>query len=139
LKKVASAASALAYRLPVIAQWLDPKDDDRCIAWGRDTYESLRPFMAARRYVNYLSEDDLQQADNLVAVVGTLDHPLLDIDHDECGDRKKAPCQRLQRGGLEERRPHPTDVDGRRRLRSVRFGDDGLGCHEPAIVLGSCP
>ena len=58
------------YNVLIVAQWIDPKDDERCTAWARDAYASLRPFMGPRRYVNYMSEDDLRQGDNLTAVYG---------------------------------------------------------------------
>ena len=31
---------------------------ERCIAWARDTYAAMQPFMAAGRYVNYLADDE---------------------------------------------------------------------------------
>jgi FAD/FMN-containing dehydrogenase len=31
--------------------------NERCIAWARDTYGALAPFMAPGRYLNYLEED----------------------------------------------------------------------------------
>jgi FAD/FMN-containing dehydrogenase len=58
------------FNILLVAQWTDPKDDERCTAWCREAYASLKPFMGPRRYVNYLSEDDLRQGDNLTAVYG---------------------------------------------------------------------
>jgi FAD/FMN-containing dehydrogenase len=58
------------YNVLLVAQWTDPKDDERCTAWCRQAYASLQPFMGQRRYVNYMSEDDLQQGDSLAAVYG---------------------------------------------------------------------
>jgi FAD/FMN-containing dehydrogenase len=46
------------YNLVVISEWLDRKDNDRCIAWARDTYAAMKPFVAAGRYVNYLGDDE---------------------------------------------------------------------------------
>ena len=31
---------------------------DRCIAWARETYAAMQPFMAPGRYVNYLADDE---------------------------------------------------------------------------------
>jgi hypothetical protein len=58
------------YNILIVSQWLDPKDDERCMAWGRQAYASLKPFMGPRRYINYLSDDDLRQGDSLAAVYG---------------------------------------------------------------------
>lgn len=49
---------AAGYNFLVLAQWMDPADTDRCIAWARDTYAAMRPFLASGRYVNYLDHDD---------------------------------------------------------------------------------
>jgi len=46
------------YNLIVWGQWMSPADTDRCIRWTRETYAAMEPFMAAGRYVNYLSEDE---------------------------------------------------------------------------------
>ena len=47
-----------SYNLLVVSQWLDPKDDERNIAWERATYDALRPYMARESYANYQTEDD---------------------------------------------------------------------------------
>ena len=39
-------------------QWRDPAATEANIAWARDTFEALRPYMSARRYVNNLRADD---------------------------------------------------------------------------------
>jgi hypothetical protein len=49
---------AAGYNFLVLSQWLDRADTDRCIAWARDTYAAMRPFLASGRYVNYLDHDD---------------------------------------------------------------------------------
>ena len=59
------------YNVLIVAQWQDPKDDERCIAWARETYASLAPYVGPRRYVNYLNEDELRQSENLTAVYGS--------------------------------------------------------------------
>jgi FAD/FMN-containing dehydrogenase len=46
------------YNLVVLAEWMEPKDTDRCVAWARETYAAMEPFFASRRYVNYLSDDE---------------------------------------------------------------------------------
>jgi FAD/FMN-containing dehydrogenase len=52
------------YNFLVLSQWTQPADTGACIAWARETYESMRPFFAAGRYVNYLDDDE---ADDPVA------------------------------------------------------------------------
>jgi len=46
------------YNLLVLAQWMQPTETGACIAWARETYEAMRPFFAAGRYVNYLDDDE---------------------------------------------------------------------------------
>ena len=46
----------------VLAQWMQPADTGRCVAWARETYELMRPFYAPGRYVNYLDDDETGDA-----------------------------------------------------------------------------
>jgi len=46
------------YSLLVLSEWMDPANTDRCIAWARETYAAMEPFMASGRYVNYLDDDE---------------------------------------------------------------------------------
>jgi FAD/FMN-containing dehydrogenase len=46
------------YNFLVLAQWMQPADTSVCIAWARETYDRMRPFFAAGRYVNYLDDDE---------------------------------------------------------------------------------
>ena len=46
------------YNLLVLGEWPDPALTDRCIAWVRETYAAMEPFMGAGRYVNYLADDE---------------------------------------------------------------------------------
>jgi FAD/FMN-containing dehydrogenase len=56
------------YNLLVLAQWLDAKQNDACIAWARDAYTAMNPFVGASRYVNYLGDDE--PADSVAAAYG---------------------------------------------------------------------
>jgi FAD/FMN-containing dehydrogenase len=61
--RVAPTATAYPHReqgfnLFLISQWTDPGQTDTCIAWARETFEALSPYMAGRCYTNYLSADD---------------------------------------------------------------------------------
>lgn len=51
-----------SYNLLVVSQWLDPKDDEKNIAWARATYDALRPHMARESYLNYQTEDETKGA-----------------------------------------------------------------------------
>jgi FAD/FMN-containing dehydrogenase len=73
--RVPVADTAYALRHPgfnvlFLAQWQDPKDDHRCVAWAREAYASIEPFVSPLRYGNYLSDDDLSDATNLSKVYG---------------------------------------------------------------------
>jgi FAD/FMN-containing dehydrogenase len=56
------------YNFLTLAEWMDPRTSTKCIQWARDTYESMEPFMAAGRYVNYLNDDE--QGDPVAAAYG---------------------------------------------------------------------
>jgi FAD/FMN-containing dehydrogenase len=61
--RVPVSATACAMRLTgfnvaIIAQWMDARQNDPCIAWCRGTFGGLKPFLAAARYVNYLDHDE---------------------------------------------------------------------------------
>jgi FAD/FMN-containing dehydrogenase len=46
------------FNLLVISQWTDPADTAGGIAWARETFDNLAPYMADRSYTNYLPADD---------------------------------------------------------------------------------
>jgi FAD/FMN-containing dehydrogenase len=61
--RIAPADTAFPHRAPgynmlVLAQWMDPKQSDACIAWARESYATLQPFVGSGRYVNYLDDDE---------------------------------------------------------------------------------
>jgi FAD/FMN-containing dehydrogenase len=61
--RVSATATAYPHRNPgfnlfLIAQWSDPDLTDTAIAWARETFDALSPYMADRSYTNYLSADD---------------------------------------------------------------------------------
>jgi FAD/FMN-containing dehydrogenase len=57
------------YNFLVLAQWMQPADTRRCIAWARETYERMQPFFAPGRYVNYLDDDET--GDPIAAAYGS--------------------------------------------------------------------
>ena len=61
--RVAPTATAYPHREPgynffLISQWTEPAKTDKCIAWARETFDALSPYMADRCYTNYLSAED---------------------------------------------------------------------------------
>lgn len=46
------------YNFLVLCEWIEQADNDRCIAWARETYAQMEPFFASGRYVNYLGDDE---------------------------------------------------------------------------------
>jgi FAD/FMN-containing dehydrogenase len=50
---------AEGYNFLGLGQWMEPAVSDRCIAWVRQTYAAMAPFVASARYVNYLDDDDV--------------------------------------------------------------------------------
>ncbi len=56
------------YNFLVLAQWTQPEETGRCVAWARETYERMQPFFAAGRYVNYLDDDEA--GDSVIGAYG---------------------------------------------------------------------
>lgn len=50
------------YNLLMPSVWVDPAQTEATIEWTRQAYTALQPSFADRRYVNYLSQDDLGEA-----------------------------------------------------------------------------
>jgi FAD/FMN-containing dehydrogenase len=48
------------FNLLLISQWRDASDTDAGIAWARDTFAALTPYMGERSYTGYLMADDHQ-------------------------------------------------------------------------------
>jgi hypothetical protein len=46
------------YNFIVTSAWADAKDTDRNIAWTREFFNAMQPFMAKAAYVNYLGGDE---------------------------------------------------------------------------------
>lgn len=64
LARVSVDDTAFPYRddsfsLLVVSEWTDPAQDDQFIAWARESYACLEPFMGAGGYMNYLDHDEL--------------------------------------------------------------------------------
>ena len=50
------------YNFLVVSEWLNPDDNAQNIAWARESYDVMRPCFAPGRYVNYLGDDDGEDA-----------------------------------------------------------------------------
>jgi FAD/FMN-containing dehydrogenase len=66
--RVAPAATAFphrseGYNFLVLCEWMNHLDDDRCIAWAKETYARMQPFFGRARYVNYLNDEDMGAVD----------------------------------------------------------------------------
>ena len=46
------------YNFLILAEWMDPADNERCMSWARQTYDRMLPFLGSARYVNYLGDDE---------------------------------------------------------------------------------
>jgi FAD/FMN-containing dehydrogenase len=47
-----------SYNLVITSAWSDPKDTDENLAWTRDFFSAMQPFLAKAAYVNYLGGDE---------------------------------------------------------------------------------
>ena len=47
-----------AYSVLIIAQWRDPEDNERNIAWAKETFALLEPFTRGGVYSNYMAGDE---------------------------------------------------------------------------------
>jgi FAD/FMN-containing dehydrogenase len=54
----ACAMRLSGFNVVLISQWTDPSQNDTHIAWCRNTYAALQPYLAQTRYVNYLATDE---------------------------------------------------------------------------------
>jgi FAD/FMN-containing dehydrogenase len=50
------------YNFLVVSEWLNPAENARNIAWARESYDVMRPCFTPGRYVNYLGDDDGEDA-----------------------------------------------------------------------------
>jgi hypothetical protein len=53
----ASSHRHARYELTILAGWIDPADDERCVGWVRELYDATKPF-GLGHYVNSLVDAD---------------------------------------------------------------------------------
>jgi hypothetical protein len=58
----ACALRATGFNVVIISQWTTADDTERGIAWARDTFSALTPYLAPTRYLNYLEDDAVDPA-----------------------------------------------------------------------------
>jgi FAD/FMN-containing dehydrogenase len=71
--RVGTTDTAVPHREPgwnlvLPAEWMDPADSEANVAWTRETHAALAPHLEARRWLNYLGDD--QDADATRAAYG---------------------------------------------------------------------
>jgi len=62
---VASTACTLrttGFNVVIISQWTSADETERGVAWARDTFAALTPYLASTRYLNYLENDAVDPA-----------------------------------------------------------------------------
>ena len=50
------------WNLVIASIWADPADNEANIAWSRETFAALRPYFGAGRWLNYLGDDQAEDA-----------------------------------------------------------------------------
>jgi len=66
ISRVPVDAMAIPHREPgfnllMPAVWTDPAETEANVAWVRETYDELQPFIKQSRYVNYLDDDEAER------------------------------------------------------------------------------
>ncbi len=62
LSATACTMRVTGFNVVIIGQCSEAKDTDRSTSWCRDTHAALRPHLSTLRYVNYLAEDETDDA-----------------------------------------------------------------------------
>ena len=62
LDSTACTLRMTGFNVVIISQWTDANETEQGIAWARETFSSLTPYLAPTRYVNYLEGDAAEAA-----------------------------------------------------------------------------
>jgi FAD/FMN-containing dehydrogenase len=54
----ACAMRVTGFNVVIISQWTDQRENERHIAWCREVYAALTPYLRDTRYVNYMDHDE---------------------------------------------------------------------------------
>ena len=49
------------YVMNVHGRWMDPADDEKCIAWTRSYFQATAPFASSGAYINFLTADETER------------------------------------------------------------------------------
>jgi hypothetical protein len=85
ITRIAADATAMPHRargfnLLIPSVWTDPGETERNVAWTRQAFDNLQPFLSGNRYVNYLDDDEEQRgADPVRAAYGENYDRLVDV------------------------------------------------------------
>jgi FAD/FMN-containing dehydrogenase len=65
--RIAATDTAIPHRQPgynllIASVWMDPAATDANVAWARSTHDALGPFLREARWLNYLGDDEPQDA-----------------------------------------------------------------------------
>jgi FAD/FMN-containing dehydrogenase len=68
--RIDATATAFAHRAPgysllIVSQWPDQRETEPNITWAKETFETLRPYMADRSYLNNLTAEDGRMAHHI--------------------------------------------------------------------------
>jgi FAD/FMN-containing dehydrogenase len=69
------------FAMNVHARWIDPADDQRCVAWAREFFAASAPYALGSVYINFMTEEEdarIKEAygknyDRLVQIKNTYD------------------------------------------------------------------
>jgi FAD/FMN-containing dehydrogenase len=61
---------AVGYNFLALGEWTEPSANGVNIAWTREAYAAMNPYMATGRYVNYLNADDMADAGAVASAFG---------------------------------------------------------------------
>ena len=50
------------FNVVIASQWQGAAESERGVAWARETFASLTPYLAPTRYLNYLEDDAVDPA-----------------------------------------------------------------------------
>jgi hypothetical protein len=62
VESTACTLRTTGFNVVIISQWTSADDTERGVAWARDTFSALTPYLAPTRYVNYLENDAVDPA-----------------------------------------------------------------------------
>jgi FAD/FMN-containing dehydrogenase len=57
MASTACTLRTIGFNVVIISQWSNADDTERGVAWARETFSALTPYLAPMRYVNYLEAD----------------------------------------------------------------------------------